>query len=90
MNVTALVAKMPFRTKHFDEGQKVWLVKLAGSNAAEVAGRFRQHGKLVRAWINWGHAGRPEPDFKPCEVDAAFAGRAGIITRESLQNAERT
>ena len=84
MNVTALVAPMPFRTRHFNEGQHVWLVRLSGSNAAEVVGRYRQRGKFVRAWINWGHAGRPEPDFKPMDVDAAFAGRTGVITKCSL------
>jgi hypothetical protein len=83
MNVTALVARMPFQTRHFNVGQKVWLVRL-GRGAAEVAGMYRQQGPLVRAWVNWGHAGRAELDFKPCEVDAAFAGRTGIITKESL------
>lgn len=85
MNVTALAATMPFRTRHFNEGQRVWLVRLSGSNAAQVAGKYREHGKVVRAWVNWGHAGRPEPDFRPAEVDAAFAGRTGIIAECSLK-----
>jgi hypothetical protein len=80
VTVTVLSAKMPFRTRHFNEGQRVWLVQLTRT-AAEVAGRYRRQGKFVRAWINWGHDGRPEPDFKPVDVDAAFAGRHGLITR---------
>jgi hypothetical protein len=84
MNVTALVADMPFRTNHFNEGQRVWLARL-GRDAAEVVGKFRTHGQIVRVWINWGHLGRPEPDFKPAEVDAMFAGRNGLITKEGLE-----
>lgn len=83
MNVTALVAAMPFPTNHFHEGQRVWLTSLA-RGAAEVVGEFRGHGPFVRVWINWGHHGRPEPEFKPEEVDAMFAGRHGLITKEGL------
>jgi len=84
MNATVLSAAMPFRTRHFNEGQRVWLVRL-GRDSAEVVGRFREHGAMLRAWINWGHCGRPEPDFKPVEVDAMFAGRHGLITKEGLK-----
>ena len=80
MNVKVLSALMPFRTHHFNEGQRVWLAQV-GSGAAEVVGRFRNRGDFVRIWINWGHCGRPIPKFEMVDADAMFVGRYGIARK---------
>lgn len=81
MKVTVYAADMPFKTAHFNKGQRVWLMRISGDAAAKVVGQFRGRGLYTRAWINWGHAGRPQPDFKPVEVEDMFAARLELSSK---------
>lgn len=63
--------KMPFQTKHFNEGQRVWIICGTGSQAALCMGKFRGKGKYVRAWVKWANKVCPVP--QEFEVDEVFA-----------------
>lgn len=70
--------KMPFKTKHFNKNQKVWVQMTTGAMAARVTGKFRGSGKYVSAWVNWDRGDRqkyPMPEFKAFTVDNDFAER---------------
>ncbi|GAG14952.1 unnamed protein product, partial [marine sediment metagenome] len=40
--VVVTMFKMPFKTKHFNKGQKVWIQYLSGAMSAKVIGRYRK------------------------------------------------
>ena len=40
--VTVIMIKMPFKTKHFNKNQKVWVQITTGAMAAKVVGRYRK------------------------------------------------
>lgn len=67
------VAKMPFRTKHFNENQKVWLQEMTGALAAKVVGRYRGSGRYISAWIKFDKPDKPAPKWKVVAVNDAFA-----------------
>ena len=74
------VLKITKRTKHFNEGQKVWLLMPTGAQAAKVRGKFRGKGRYITAWIRWDRKQDEPPNFVKCEVTEEFYKR--IICNE--------
>ena len=68
--------KMPFRTRHFNANQKVWVQMMTGACAARCIGKFRGSGRYVCAWVNW--RAKDNPEIKQIEVEDDFAERIGI------------
>lgn len=64
--------KMPFKTKCFNEGQKVWVRRTTGAMAVEVKGKFRGTGRYVVAWVSWDSKSKPMPEFEKLYVEDAF------------------
>lgn len=48
-----VVLKMPWKTNHFNKGQKVFVVFMSGNQACKVRGKFRGKSRKVSAWIKW-------------------------------------
>ena len=48
--------KMPWQTKYFKEGQKVFIKKVTGSEAFLVTGKFRAKGKRIDTWLKWNNS----------------------------------
>jgi len=71
--------KMPFKTRHFNKNQKVWIRYRTGAAAAECVGKFRGKYRYVRAWVNWSHGNRPIPEFREIEVPEEFAKRLDLL-----------
>lgn len=69
------VLKMTRQTKHFNKGQRVWLIFSTGAQAAKVRGKFRGKGRYVDAWIRWDRKGDVPPKFVECEVTEEFYKR---------------
>jgi len=67
---TLKMLKMPFRTKHFNINQKVWVRRLSGTMAAEVKGRFRGKGRYVIARVKW--EDKEVPEIKQIGVTDSF------------------
>lgn len=67
-----LMFKNQRRTAHFREGQKLWVVRTTGAQAAEVRGKFRGSGRYVKAWIRWDRANDTPPEFKEIPVAEKF------------------
>jgi hypothetical protein len=67
--------KMTYQSHHFNKNQRVWVVNLSGSMAAECYGRFRGKGRYIRAWVHWGSENKPIPSFQEFEVDDDFANQ---------------
>lgn len=70
--------KMPFKTKLFNENQKVWIKATSGSMAAFVTGKHHGSGRYISAWVNWAATDRKNPEFKELEVSDQFALSHGI------------
>lgn len=70
-----LTFKMPFNTRHFNQGQRVWIVYLTGAQAALCYGRFRRRKRWVYAWVNWSKSHRTAPNIEEFEVANDFAER---------------
>lgn len=79
--VTVTFFKMPFKTKHFNKNQKVWIQITTGAMAAKVAGKFSGKYRYVSAWVNWDKSDReryPMPEFKRIDIDVSFAKRHNL------------
>ena len=79
--ISVMMFKIPFRTKHFNVNQKVWVQKTTGDFAAKATGKFRGSGRYIEAWVNWDKADRtkyPFPEFKEIEVAKSFAIKHGL------------
>lgn len=70
--------KVPRATRHFNEGQRVWVIYLTGSLAAYCCGRYRGRGRYVRAWVRWDRKNDLLPKFDTFEVSDDFARRHGL------------
>jgi len=78
------MSKMPFKTKHFNKNQKVWVISHTGAMAANVCGKFRGKGRYVSAWVNWDRGDRekyPFPKFIDFDVSDSFALRHGLLIK---------
>lgn len=75
----AMMAKMPQRTKTFNQGQKVWLQQMSGACAALVTGKYRGNGRYVSGWIKWNGTTKPAPSWIDCNVSKDFATRHGLL-----------
>ena len=77
MRATKLVKsfRMPFRHNIFNEGQRVWIVYLSGSEAAYVYGRHRGRNRYVHAWVSWWNEGRETPKIDEFDVEKDFHDR---------------
>ena len=82
MNVT--VFKMPFKSNHFNEKQKVWLQNLSGNKSCLVRGKFRGRGRYVSAWISWDSNQKESPSLKNIEVSDDFAKKHKLPTFEQF------
>lgn len=67
---------MPFKTKHFNKNQVVWVQLTTGMMAKKVIGKFRGKNRYVSAWVNYGNTTIPQID--KIEVDSAFAERHNL------------
>ena len=79
-----IMFKCPKQTKHFREGQKLWVVRGTGAMAAEVRGKFRGRGRYVKAWVRWDRVGDTIPELKsiPVALDFYSMVRADAETDE--------
>lgn len=48
-----ITMKMPWKIKHFNKGQTVFIKKVTGSQAYLCRGKFRGRGKWIEAWFKW-------------------------------------
>jgi len=53
MSKTVETFKMPFKTKFFNKGQKVFVLIKTGNLAIKVRGRFRGKYKRINAWFKY-------------------------------------
>lgn len=67
--------KMPFKSNHFNQNQKVWVLWMTGAQAAFCYGRYRGRGRYIRAWVRWDAKYKTPPTFKEFEVDEEFETR---------------
>lgn len=61
--------KMPFKTNHFNKGQKVFVQEMSGNQACKVRGRFRSKGRRISAWIKWKDEDIDIINFKEIEIN---------------------
>jgi len=66
---------MPFKSNHFNEGQRVWIVSLSGDQAAYCYGKFRGKNKYVYAWVRWKSKHLDNPKIEQFEITEAFLKR---------------
>ena len=86
--------KMPWKTKHFNKNQKVWVSETTGNMASKVVGKFRGSGRYVTVWVSWENR-QSLPIFKGIPVALSFCSRhklyeygkqkEGTVIRDRLQ-----
>ena len=59
-------------TRHFNAGQKLWVVHITGDLAVCVKGKFRGRGRYVKAWYRYGSKKDVTPEFKFVPVTDEF------------------
>lgn len=64
--------KLPFETKHFRKNQKLFVVYMSGNLACLCCGKYKGHGKRIRAWISWESKQRQAPMFFEAEINEQF------------------
>ena len=62
-------------TRHFNAGQKLWVVYTTGNMAVCVKGKFRGRGRYVEAWYRYGSKKDVIPEFKTIPVTEEFYNR---------------
>ena len=65
--------KMPFKTKAFNENQKVFITNMSGACAAEVVGKYRGKHRYIKQWVSWDKKWKDAPDIKKIYINSDFA-----------------
>lgn len=60
--------KLPFKTNHFNEGQRVFVEFRTGGNACKVRGKYRGKGRYISAWFHWNDSDSEKVIFKEIEL----------------------
>lgn len=67
-----LMFKAPSQTSLFNHGQRLWVVRLTGSQAALVRGKHRGRGRYVKGWVRFDKKGDAIPEMKEIPVSQEF------------------
>lgn len=61
--------KIPWKTKHFNEGQMVFVKMMSGNQACLCRGKYRGKFRYISAWFKWNDSNRSLVEFKEIEID---------------------
>lgn len=67
-----LMCKAPKTSKHFNANQRLWIIRLTGSQAAEVKGKYKGKGRYIQGWIKWDKPGDTCPKIIEVSVTKSF------------------
>lgn len=67
-----LMFRMTHQTRLFNLGQKVWIIRMTGAQAAQVRGKHRGKGRFVKAWVKWNSEAKTFPEIKEIKVTQKF------------------
>lgn len=73
--------KLPFKTRLFNENQKVWIVFGHGQMGYCVIGKHRGKGRYIQAFVNFDSKAKEvfyPPKITEVEVNDEFLGRLGL------------
>lgn len=60
--------KLPWKTNHFNEGQKVFVIFETGDQACYCRGKYRAKHNYISAWFKWNDKNQHLVNIKEIEI----------------------